>query len=1205
MKGVVSPLPMAMILVLAGFPSYAAEKGEAQAFRLYLELEDGSLVIGTVNLEAFNVHTGPDNVVEAPLRKIRRIDFTGDGARAEILFERGGNTLYGTLGLGELELETLLGRISIPVEHIARIRRPHIVGLVGYYPFNGNANDESGHGNHGTVHGAILTEDRFDNPDQAYFFDGEDDYIDCGAGRSLQVGGPDRSWTIALWINRAVAGKMHHVIGMGFGEANHAVAMGPCPPNFFSVNFHANALPTAPDFPDVNEWHHWTVTYDGTTNARRIYRDGQLVAQDVSPEDFLGHGKVYIAQAPWGARFHGRIDEVRFYNRALPAPEVRELFELTGDFAGGKKPPEGPVNQPPADVVAPEELESVSLLDGREFEAAPDSIAEEIRSRRYEHQAEPGSATFVVNDSDRLMKWDLELTRPIDARQWKCLEFEYVATGLYNDGLEYVLFLVDGRKTHHSRGFEAILPIEILADGQRRVTSVELRRFNPAGPITHAGIRVRSGKEGKASLWLGRLEARRDFDPQRSKRPPLSPADAARRVVPVVDVQTLESGRESLSLLDGGEFTAVPPWVHPTTRAAEKYGQRFEVGRADFRVLDANGAMKWVRNLDAPIDAVKWPLLEFQYRATGLRSDGNEYLLFLCDGRRVHHSGGFEPILPCEIVPDGELHTIVAPLARFNPAGPITAMFIRICSGEMGNALLRVQRLRFLSAPRGPAQNGGPVRSPEGFPKQEGQTARGTTELEPGTTRIVEQLWSEDPETRARAAVALDKRGYPPYFSDFITRALKGKSEDRSIYRKNLARKKHPHIVPALILALGDKDREVQEGAVETLGQAGDARAAKPLIAILTGRKDSPIRWRVALALGEIGGTEAEKALLDALVDPDDEVAGCAAHALGKIGSELAIGGLIAACYNEKWRVRMVAVQTLHAINHPQALERTIERLKDEHARVRKAAVEQLQNCNDPRIVDPLISLLKDPEVRVRSEAVTVLARFPSPRLVEPFIDLLSSDSSWPACTAAQALGKIGDKRAVEPLVARLTEDVNLRRNAALALDQLDWKPQGRCQTIRYYVGACKFLEASKLAQFAKPEREDATEVEGRIEINVPILVALKQFTGDNWQDPKSTGQGAFGVANVPWIEFEKDDNRIRAKLELGCWSTPASWGVRLDLLDADGRVVGHDERDFSSSHLVITIPMWEHHMIRFTFADGDALSKAKRFRVAVQKTSG
>jgi hypothetical protein len=41
-------------------------------------------------------------------------------------------------------------------------------GLVGYYPFNGNANDVSGNGHNGTVYGATLASDRFKQPNQAY-----------------------------------------------------------------------------------------------------------------------------------------------------------------------------------------------------------------------------------------------------------------------------------------------------------------------------------------------------------------------------------------------------------------------------------------------------------------------------------------------------------------------------------------------------------------------------------------------------------------------------------------------------------------------------------------------------------------------------------------------------------------------------------------------------------------------------------------------------------------------------------------------------------------------------------------------------------------------------------------------------------------------------------------------------------------------------
>ncbi|MBS1655247.1 MAG: hypothetical protein JSU05_10415, partial [Bacteroidetes bacterium] len=51
-------------------------------------------------------------------------------------------------------------------------------GLVGYYPFNGNANDASGNNNNGlTQNGVQLTSDRFGNANSAYYFDGTDDYI--------------------------------------------------------------------------------------------------------------------------------------------------------------------------------------------------------------------------------------------------------------------------------------------------------------------------------------------------------------------------------------------------------------------------------------------------------------------------------------------------------------------------------------------------------------------------------------------------------------------------------------------------------------------------------------------------------------------------------------------------------------------------------------------------------------------------------------------------------------------------------------------------------------------------------------------------------------------------------------------------------------------------------------------------------------------
>ena len=60
-------------------------------------------------------------------------------------------------------------------------------GLAAFYTFDGNANDSSTNQNNGTVHGAVLSEDRNLNPNSSYFFDGQDDYIDMGLDNSLQI----------------------------------------------------------------------------------------------------------------------------------------------------------------------------------------------------------------------------------------------------------------------------------------------------------------------------------------------------------------------------------------------------------------------------------------------------------------------------------------------------------------------------------------------------------------------------------------------------------------------------------------------------------------------------------------------------------------------------------------------------------------------------------------------------------------------------------------------------------------------------------------------------------------------------------------------------------------------------------------------------------------------------------------------------------
>ena len=68
-------------------------------------------------------------------------------------------------------------------------------GLVAYFPFNGNAADESGNGLSGVVFGAVPATDRFGHTNSCYQFNGSSAHIKTFADAL-----PSRSKTISLWF---------------------------------------------------------------------------------------------------------------------------------------------------------------------------------------------------------------------------------------------------------------------------------------------------------------------------------------------------------------------------------------------------------------------------------------------------------------------------------------------------------------------------------------------------------------------------------------------------------------------------------------------------------------------------------------------------------------------------------------------------------------------------------------------------------------------------------------------------------------------------------------------------------------------------------------------------------------------------------------------------------------------------------------------
>ncbi len=218
-------------------------------------------------------------------------------------------------------------------------------GLVAYYPFSGNANDWSGNGNDGTVYGAVLTEDRFGNPDSAYLFDGEDDFIDLGNGTSLKTELPA---TMAAWMrfdvtqtdslhphfffgNNFVDNRYYGLLLMGSDkEMGASICNGGTPSPDGRITRGAELTRS------LGVWYHQAAVFKAADDIA-IYIDGEPVegaAYSGNGGDLLyNDGPGVIGK--WDSNsygppdfFAGAADEVRLYNRALTASEVSALYEL-------------------------------------------------------------------------------------------------------------------------------------------------------------------------------------------------------------------------------------------------------------------------------------------------------------------------------------------------------------------------------------------------------------------------------------------------------------------------------------------------------------------------------------------------------------------------------------------------------------------------------------------------------------------------------------------------------------------------------------------------------------------------------------------------------------------------------------------------------------------------------------------------------------
>ena len=207
-------------------------------------------------------------------------------------------------------------------------------GLIAYYPFSGDASDETGNGHDGVVYEATLTTDRNGNADSAYHFDGAGDYIEVLHAADLTPA----EITITAWINvESVPGSWPAVVNKvgpsapGYdGVPGYSLEFnGPAGIRFISHLEGVSGPPASPSvtFP-FGEWHFVAGVYDGS--GFTLYLDGDAYGPSDDPGTLYQPGNnLKIGGSSAGSRFfNGIIDEVRIYNRGLSQTEIQALYAL-------------------------------------------------------------------------------------------------------------------------------------------------------------------------------------------------------------------------------------------------------------------------------------------------------------------------------------------------------------------------------------------------------------------------------------------------------------------------------------------------------------------------------------------------------------------------------------------------------------------------------------------------------------------------------------------------------------------------------------------------------------------------------------------------------------------------------------------------------------------------------------------------------------
>lgn len=207
-------------------------------------------------------------------------------------------------------------------------------GLMGYWPFTGNANDISGSGYNGTVFGAQLSADRFNNAASSYSFNGISDYILTSYQGILG----SNSRAVSFWAKTTET--LNVITGVSWGTNSSANRFN-CGFNYSgngpTIGIANGAITYSTNSPlSNNQWHHYVFQFGGTTlNQVEVYQDAVLLTQTLStfnPSSLLNtlagfnvqFGRINYSPSP--DYFKGQLDDIGIWNRVLSNCEILALY---------------------------------------------------------------------------------------------------------------------------------------------------------------------------------------------------------------------------------------------------------------------------------------------------------------------------------------------------------------------------------------------------------------------------------------------------------------------------------------------------------------------------------------------------------------------------------------------------------------------------------------------------------------------------------------------------------------------------------------------------------------------------------------------------------------------------------------------------------------------------------------------------------------